>query len=136
MSRYADVPHPCADVIGGLVNARGGVIGAIVEGRIDVGPLDGFVHDLIRHTEPAYAAQVRIVETTEPTPMPAIVATAALDASTLARLRDALTAAVQAPELAEHRATLLLADVAFPSSPALYVPLRDRAEAVDAAAPW
>ena len=56
-------------VVGELVNARG-IIQALADGRIDVGPLDGYVHDLIRNTDPDFAAKARIVKVTEPTPMP------------------------------------------------------------------
>ena len=135
LTKYADVERPYASVTGGLVNARG-VIAAITDGRIDVGPLDGYVHDLLRHDDPAFAAQVRIVESTEPTPMPAIVATSDLGATGLELLRTAFAAALAAPELAAARATLLLAAFAFPESPELFAPLRSRADRVDATGPW
>ena len=64
-------------IVGGLLNPRG-IIKALAEGEIDVGPLDGYVFDLIRAGDPAFAAQVRVVATTDPTPMPPLVATAPL----------------------------------------------------------
>jgi ABC-type phosphate/phosphonate transport system substrate-binding protein len=93
--------------VGELINARG-VIQALIDGRIDVGPLDGYVHDLIRQNDPAFAANVRIVTVTEAAPMPPLIATAPLDAATIARLRAAFGAAGKAPELARVRETLLL----------------------------
>jgi ABC-type phosphate/phosphonate transport system substrate-binding protein len=72
----------------GLISARG-VIKAIVEGKIDVGPLDGYAHELLRHFEPAFADQVRIVASTDPTSMPCIVGSPPLGASEVAQLRAA-----------------------------------------------
>ena len=134
LTRHSAVVQPYASITGGLMNARG-IIKAIAEDRIDVGPLDGYVHDLIRHTDPDCAAQVRIIETTDPTPMPAIIATAMLAAADLARLRQAFKAAILAPELAAERAALLLADFALPD-PSVYAMQRERATVVDAAPDW
>jgi ABC-type phosphate/phosphonate transport system substrate-binding protein len=100
-------------VVGGLVNARG-IIQALIDGRIDVGPLDGYVHDLIRHNDPAFAANVRVIVQTEAAPMPPLVATAALDPDTLGRMRNAFSAVEHAPELEEVRKTLLLRRFAVP----------------------
>jgi len=100
--------------VGGLVNARK-VIEALDAGRIDVGPLDSYYHDLIRHTEPDFAAKVRVVATTAPAPIPPLVSTR--DAS----LREALLAAGTAPELAAERAVLLLKGFAAPDEAAYRV---------------
>ncbi|MDQ6639039.1 MAG: PhnD/SsuA/transferrin family substrate-binding protein, partial [Pseudomonadota bacterium] len=75
--------------VGGLVNARG-VIDALAAGRIDVGPLDSYSHDLLKHYDPALAAQVRTIASTAMRPIPPLVATAAIAADALARLRDSL----------------------------------------------
>ena len=131
LTRHVAVTQPYSNISGGLINARG-IIKAIVEGRIDVGPLDGYVHDLIRHTEPEYAAQVRIVATTDPTPMPAIIATGALTGADAQRLREAFKAAIATPELEAERAALLLADFQLPDV-TVYRMQRDRAAVVDAA---
>lgn len=127
-------PYPHDRIVGGLMNARG-VIDAIAEGRIDIGPLDGYVHDLLRHTDPDFTAQVRILESTEPTPIPPIVATAALSPLQLQSLREAFAAAVDAPELAADRDTLLLAGFRVPDSSEFDL-LRSRAERVEAAPDW
>ena len=55
--------------VGGLVNAQG-VIDALAAGRIDVGPLDSFSHDLIERYDPARATQVRTVASTVMRPIP------------------------------------------------------------------
>ncbi len=134
LTRFAASAQPYASITGGLTNARG-IIRAIAEDRIDVGPLDGYVHDLIRHTEPEYAAQVRVIDTTDPTPMPAIIATASLPEGDLARLRDAFRASIRAPALRAERAAVFLADFVVPD-PSVYEMQRARAAVVDAAAEW
>lgn len=106
-------PALYAKVVGELVNARG-IIQALDDGRIDVGPLDSYVHDLIRHNDPAFAAKVRVIATTDAAPMPPLIATAALDSGTVGRLRTAFAAVEHAPELGSARATLLLQKFAFP----------------------
>jgi ABC-type phosphate/phosphonate transport system substrate-binding protein len=100
-------------VAGGLVNARG-IIQALIEGRIDVGPLDSYVHDLIRHNDPGFAANVRVIAVTEPAPMPPLIATAALDPSAVGRLRKAFSAVEHAADLRKARETLLLSRFAVP----------------------
>lgn len=107
-----------ARAVGGLVNARG-VIEALADGRIDIGPLDSYYHALLRLNDPELAAKVRTVASTEAMPMPPLVATIALDAETLQRLRQALQEATQADELAALRARLLLKAFAVPD-PAIY----------------
>jgi ABC-type phosphate/phosphonate transport system substrate-binding protein len=99
--------------VGNLIHARG-VIDALAAGTIDVGPLDSYYHDLLRHNEPAFAQQVRIIASTEARPIPPLVATAALKPDELARLREALQAGTQAPELRAVAERLLLAGFAVP----------------------
>ena len=94
--------------VGNLIHARG-VIDALVDGRIDVGPLDSYYHDLLRHNAPLLAAQVRVVTSTGPMPIPPLVATAALDPGELKRLREALAEVATAEELRPVRERLLLA---------------------------
>lgn len=134
LTHHTGNAQPYASITGGLVNARG-IIKAIAENRIDVGPLDGYVHDLIRRTEPEYAAQVRIVATTDPTPMPAIIATASISQDEVQRLRAAFKASIAAPELAAARAALLLADFVLPAT-SVYAMQRERAALVDATPDW
>ncbi len=134
LTHHAATPQPYTNITGGLMNARG-VIRAIVDGRIDVGPLDGYVHDLLRRSDLDFARQVRIISRTEPTPMPAIVATADLDGDTIQRLRDSFAEAARAPELAGPRDTLLLAGFTLPTAKTFDI-LKARAELVDDAPEW
>ena len=101
--------------VGGLLHARG-VIQALAERRIDVGPLDAYYHALLRAHEPALTAQVRVIATTEPTPIPALVATAPLAPDAVERLRKALGAVADAPALAAAREQLLLRRFVLPDA--------------------
>jgi ABC-type phosphate/phosphonate transport system substrate-binding protein len=121
-------PH-YARHVGGLLNARG-IVQSLAERRIDVGPLDGYVFDLIRASDPAFAAQVKVIATTDATPMPPVVATAPLATETVDRLRAAFLAVEHAPELSAQRATLLLARFVVPQ-PADFEVQRTRAAMVD-----
>ncbi len=100
--------------LGGFPNARS-VIEALACGRIDVGPLDSYYHDLLKAADPAFAAQVKTIASTAAAPIPPLVATAAIGSADLARLRSALRDAGAAPELAGQRATLLLERFALPA---------------------
>jgi ABC-type phosphate/phosphonate transport system substrate-binding protein len=102
-----------AHAVGDLVNARG-VIDALVAGTIDVGPLDSYYHDLMRSSEPAFAAQVRAIATTDAMPIPPLIATAALADDELQRLRAALAEVEHAAVLRPLRERLLLRGFAFP----------------------
>lgn len=133
LTRHADQPQPYRAHVGRLLNARG-IIQALADGRIDVGPLDGYVFDLIRASDPAFAAQVKVIATTDPTPMPPVVATAPLSSTDVAALRDAFLSVATAPELAETRATLLLNRFIVPR-PGDFDIQKQRAARVDAAGP-
>jgi ABC-type phosphate/phosphonate transport system substrate-binding protein len=129
MQRFPAGPQPYADITGGLLNPRG-VIKALAEGRIDVGPLDSYVYDLLKASDPAFAGQVRVVETTDPTPMPPFVATADLPQASIERIRNAFLAVEKEPSLAKARETLLLERFVVPD-PAVYRMQRERAENVE-----
>lgn len=98
------------------IEDAGSIIQALVDGRIDVGPLDSYVHDLIRQNDPGFAAHVRTIAVTDATPMPPLIATAALDPDTVSRLQSAFLAAEHCPDLAHERETLLLRRFALPES--------------------
>lgn len=122
-------PH-YAKHVGRLLNARG-IIQALADRRIDVGPLDGYVFDLIRASDPQFAAQVKVIAVTDPTPMPPVVATAPLSAEAVERLRATFLAVAGAPELEAARKTLLLERFILPS-PSDFEVQRQRAAIVDA----
>ena len=120
------------EVVPRLIHPRG-VIQALLDGRIDVGPLDGYSHDLIRHSEPEIARSIRVLATTTPTAMPPFVSTHP-DASEadLQRLREAFLAVHEEPSLAEARSVILLERFAL-VTPGDYALTRERHDAVLAA---
>jgi ABC-type phosphate/phosphonate transport system substrate-binding protein len=117
-------------IVGPLVTARR-VIEVVVAREIDVGPIDSYVHDILRFHEPALAAQVRVLETTDPTPIPPFVATAPVDDATLGRLREGFLAAATEAALAPVRTALQLRGFAI-MRPEDYDMQRRRAERVEA----
>lgn len=101
-------PDPLyADWVGPLITPRG-VIAALLEDRIDVGPLDSYVHDLIRRHDPETAAKLRVVASTAMTPIPPLVASSGADRDATARLRSALLSCHSAPAMADTLHALLL----------------------------
>ena len=121
--------------VGGLQSARV-VIEALAAGRIDVGPLDSYSHDLLRANDPQFAAQVRVVATTQAAPIPPLVATAAVDEQKLRELRRALQDVEHSAELAAVRRTLLLKGFAVPEAGDYAVFERIIAEAAEQAEVW
>lgn len=122
-------------IVGGLLNARG-VVKALVAGEIDVGPLDGYVFDLIRAGDPAFAAQVRIVASTDPTPMPPLIATAPLKVAEVERLRNAFRRVHEERSLDEARDALLIERFVVPDL-SVYDETKRRAERVERETePW
>ena len=129
LRKFPSKPEPFPQITGNLLNPRG-VIKALAEGRIDVGPLDSYVYDLLKHGDPEFASQVRVIESTDPTPMPPIVSTAALGNAAVDRLRAAFLAVETEPDLAPARAALLLERFVVPEA-SVYRVQRDRAEHVE-----
>jgi ABC-type phosphate/phosphonate transport system substrate-binding protein len=68
------------------------VIEALLAGAIDVGPLDSYALDLMLRHEPELASQIRIIATTDPAPMPLLVASANCPSDIIAALRRGLFA--------------------------------------------
>jgi ABC-type phosphate/phosphonate transport system substrate-binding protein len=78
--------------VGPLVTPRR-VIDAVLNREIDAGPLDSYVHELLKRHEPETAARLRVVDSTAMTPIPVLVAARDADAAAVARLREVLLAA-------------------------------------------
>jgi len=97
--------------LGSLVTARR-VLDAVLDGRIEVGPLDAYWHALIAHHRPDLTAGIRVLESTGLTPVPALVAAPAFPAEAAARLRAALLASATRPWFAALAAPLQLAGFA------------------------
>ena len=133
LQKFPSLTNPYSDVTGNLLNPRG-VIKALAEDRIDVGPLDSYVHDLLKHTDPGFAAQVRVIDTTDPTPMPPFVATAAIPEADVERIRAAFLDVQAESSLASAREALLLDRFVVPDA-SVYRVQRERAEEVERSCP-
>lgn len=122
---------PYREIVGPLGGARD-VIDALLSDRIDVGPMDGYVLDLVKNLQPNIAEQLRVIETTKrASPIPLFIATAKIDRSLAGKLQAAFAAAAAAEELQPQRDALLIADFVTPQR-SDYVELRDRAQAANA----
>jgi ABC-type phosphate/phosphonate transport system substrate-binding protein len=105
--RRADGASLYRSSLGGLVTARG-IVDAVIDGRIDVGPLDAYWHLLLKRHRPDLADQLRVVAATDLAPLPALVASPGLSAGEVEALREALTGAAQHPWFASLGEVLCL----------------------------
>lgn len=113
--RSAARPSLYASMKGDLVTARA-ILNAVMAGDIDIGPLDAYWHLLLEHHAPELATGVRVLATTELTPMPAFVAAAAAPPAMLSALRAAFLSAAQQPWFDDFRGPLQLAGFAAASA--------------------
>lgn len=100
-----------AEVKGELVTARQ-ILDSVLDGSIDVGPLDAFWHALIARHRPEITAGIRVLESTDLAPMPAFVAAPGMPESSVTRLREAFAAVATRPWFAALAEPLLLAGFA------------------------
>jgi len=115
--------------VGPLVTPRR-VIEHIIEGKIDVGPLDSYVHDLLKRHDPETTTRLRTVESTVMTPIPALVASPAVADGIVERLRGALMSGAVETELAATLEALMITRFA-PVGPADYTVLLSQAREAD-----
>ncbi|MGH1482178.1 MAG: phosphate/phosphite/phosphonate ABC transporter substrate-binding protein [Geminicoccales bacterium] len=93
--------------IGHLITARR-VIESVLDGTIDIGPLDAYWHMLTRKFQPELTAGIRVLESTATLPMPAFVASQNLQADIVERLREAFRVAHSRPWFDQFRDRLLI----------------------------
>jgi ABC-type phosphate/phosphonate transport system substrate-binding protein len=118
-----------SESVGPLVTPRR-IVEAILAGDADAGPLDSYVHDLLRLHEPELARRLRVIATTPATPIPPLVAAPGIAAATAERIADALIAVGKSIALDTIRSTLALEGFARVSANDYRV-LRTRAEQAD-----
>lgn len=94
-------------LVGPLVTPRRS-LESVVAGAADVAPLDSYAHALFRRDAPELAGKVRVIASTEPTPIPPLVASREADPAAVAALRDALVSAAGDPEARPILGRLLL----------------------------
>jgi ABC-type phosphate/phosphonate transport system substrate-binding protein len=85
-----------AEAKGDLVTARR-VLDAVLDGSIDIGPLDAYWHALIARHRPDLTAGIRVLANTDLAPMPTFVAAPAMPSDAVECLRQALSAAASRP---------------------------------------
>jgi ABC-type phosphate/phosphonate transport system substrate-binding protein len=132
LTKYPNATY--RQIVGGLLNPRG-VIQALITNKIDVGPLDGYVFDLLRAGDPGFASQVRVIAVTDPTPMPPLVATASLKEEQVDKLRAAFLRSHQEPSLSLPLKTLLVERFVVPDI-SVYDETKRRAERVEQEPQW
>lgn len=117
--------------IGPLLTPRR-VVEALLAERIDIGPLDSYFYDLLRVTEPDTAVRLRIIATTEPRPMPLLVASKAVADDVVARLQQSLLAIADDPAGRKILARLRLTGFQVVEAESYRILVRE-AQAADAA---
>jgi ABC-type phosphate/phosphonate transport system substrate-binding protein len=105
--RTPERPKLYRETVGDLVTARA-ILDGVRDGRIDIGPLDGYWHMLIRKHRPELTEGVRALTSTEIAPMPAFVASASAPPRMVAALKAAFADASLRPWFAEFADQLLL----------------------------
>jgi ABC-type phosphate/phosphonate transport system substrate-binding protein len=97
--------------IGNLITARG-IVDAVLDGTIDIGPLDAYWHMLIRKYDPKLTEGIRILQSTDTAPMPAFVAAPTVAADDIVRMREAFSVAHARPWFDQFRDALLISGFA------------------------
>ncbi|MBP1296362.1 phosphate/phosphite/phosphonate ABC transporter substrate-binding protein [Bradyrhizobium elkanii] len=82
------------------------VLDALQAGDIDIGPLDSYALELMLHHEVDLLSKIRILATTEPAPIPFLVAAPGCPADAVARLQAALASFGEASDCADLREQL------------------------------
>lgn len=95
------------DSVGPLTTPRR-VIEALLSGDIDIGPLDSYALDLMLRHDPLLGSQIRVVATTDPAPIPFLVAAAGCPDEVVVRLQATLSTFAAAPACAALRDRLCL----------------------------
>jgi ABC-type phosphate/phosphonate transport system substrate-binding protein len=105
--RTPEKPTLYAGVKGDLVTARK-ILDSVLDGSIDIGPLDAFWHMLIARHKPELTAGIRVLESTDVAPMPAFVAHPSMPPHEVERLRAAFASAAGRPWFSRFADDLLI----------------------------
>lgn len=96
--RTAERPTLYSELIGPLVSPIR-ALRSVIDGAADVAPLDSLWLDLLGRHAPERVDALRVIETTEPTPAPPLVASPDADPGQCGALTQALVSAHEAAEL-------------------------------------
>lgn len=114
--------------IGPLVTPRR-VIDALLAGDIDVGPLDSYALDLMLRHQPDLIRRIRTIASTDPAPIPPLVASPGCPDDVVSALQSALTTFEAASACADLRDRLCLDGFASVVADEYHLQLRWEAEA-------
>ncbi len=133
LARYRSQARPTlfGEIVGPFFTPRR-VLDAVIDGKADVAPLDGYALDLLRRHAPELVARVRVIESTDAAPIPPIVAAPMADRAVSARLQATFIALRADPKAKPFLEDLLLGGFVG-VTPADYALTRERAEAAEAA---
>eukprot|EP01037_Dinobryon_pediforme_P007341 gene7341-7409_t len=104
-----------SEVTGNLITARA-ILDRVVDGTIDIGPLDAYWHHLLRQNQPDLVRTIRILASTDVAPMPCFVASKTMPQAEVVRLKAAFVQARTQDWFAPLAAKLAIsgfADVGF-----------------------
>lgn len=105
--RTPERPSVYRHMKGNLITARR-ILDGVLDGSLDVGPLDAYWHMLIAKFKPELTAGIRVLESTAVAPMPAFVAAPGLPVDAVIRLREAFASAHTRPWFAALGDALLI----------------------------
>ncbi len=128
-------PKLYAEMRGNLVTARK-ILDSVLDGSIDVGPLDAYWHALIAKHLPDLTKDIRVVASTDLAPIPAFVASQHMPAAQVQRLRESFTSVSSATWFAPVREALLIDGFAAVSQQSFTQTLDWDAEAKAAGFPY
>lgn len=132
--RTEERPRLYRETVGPLF-APQAVIEAVLDRRADVGPVDGWYLDILGRNDPGAVAGLRIVATTEPAPIPPLVAHPDLPEPDLLRLRQAFLTAGSEPSVLPILETLAISGFAVPDAGEYDLTLNRARAAIDAGYP-
>jgi len=106
LRQFGDIRSFVGEIV--LSGSHRASVAAIQSGAADAAAIDCVSFELLRRHAPGEIADLRILAWSEAAPCLPYVARAGIDRKSLARLRDALQAAISDPRLEDARAQLLL----------------------------
>ncbi len=100
----------------GPYNSPMGIIKAVLDDEIDVGPVDGYFHLLLQRYLPDLAAKLRTIAVSDLAPMPPFVASSGITAGDLEKLRHSAAQAHLTPAARKVMADLAIARFVLPEA--------------------
>ncbi len=105
--RTLERPRLYGEMVGNLVTARK-ILDSVLDGSIDIGPLDSYWHMLITKHNPELTSGIKVLASTDVAPMPAFVAAPTMPQEEVKAMKLAFASAVSKPWFEAFREPLLL----------------------------